>query len=289
MDRLLQIDSALDRDVDSLGEAFSSAIRTDLQSWFRRVQAAILRLKVDPNGHLRKRQPTLSVRRLVRDLSGPDATTASHLRRSVRTALLRFGEGARATGIEVDERSAGRAATAINTLHRSRLSQFHHLYRGLSGAVDRAVTHAVGTGELPAELLVGVMDEVNRIAPTARTLFETAIMDTAQIAVAAHSTTSDVFLYSGPIDDRCRPFCMQRVGKVYSRANIDRMDNGQLANTFLTRGGYNCRHQWRPVRKPALIALADTGRHVDAATSQRVASVTRFQHLTPRPLRRRTA
>ncbi len=54
------------------------------------------------------------------------------------------------------------------------------------------------------------------------------------------------YRYSGPDDKLTRPFCehLLRTGKAYSREQIDRMNNGQLPNVFLTRGGWNCRRQW---------------------------------------------
>ena len=52
--------------------------------------------------------------------------------------------------------------------------------------------------------------------------------------------------YSGLDDKLTRPFCehLLEVGKAYTRAEIEKMDNGQLPNVFLTGGGWNCRHQW---------------------------------------------
>jgi hypothetical protein len=52
--------------------------------------------------------------------------------------------------------------------------------------------------------------------------------------------------YSGPDDKLTREFCehLLAVGKSYTRSQIGRMSNGQLPNVFITRGGWNCRHQW---------------------------------------------
>lgn len=54
------------------------------------------------------------------------------------------------------------------------------------------------------------------------------------------------YLYTGPMDKLTRAFCAQRIGKTYTREQIDRMDNGQMPNVMITMGGYNCRHQWVP-------------------------------------------
>ncbi len=54
------------------------------------------------------------------------------------------------------------------------------------------------------------------------------------------------YKYSGPDDKLTRPFCehLLKLGKAYTREEIGKMDNGQLPNVMITRGGWNCRHQW---------------------------------------------
>jgi hypothetical protein len=55
------------------------------------------------------------------------------------------------------------------------------------------------------------------------------------------------YMYVGPADGRTRDWCLERYGKVYTRAEIEAMDNNQLPNPFITGGGYNCRHSFLPV------------------------------------------
>ena len=61
------------------------------------------------------------------------------------------------------------------------------------------------------------------------------------------------FLYYGDIIGTSRQFCITRVGKVYNKRQIlawDGLDwQGKAGPAFSQRGGYNCRHHWRPVRK----------------------------------------
>lgn len=61
----------------------------------------------------------------------------------------------------------------------------------------------------------------------------------------------EYFKYFGPTDRITRPFCSPLVGKVFSREEIDEMDNEQTgAGSVMTAGGgYNCRHHWQPIRK----------------------------------------
>lgn len=60
------------------------------------------------------------------------------------------------------------------------------------------------------------------------------------------------FLYVGDIIGSSRKFCRRRAGKVYTRGQINSWDThpwaGRSGPAFTHRGGYNCRHHWRPVR-----------------------------------------
>lgn len=51
--------------------------------------------------------------------------------------------------------------------------------------------------------------------------------------------------YSGPAPQR--PFCSAIYGKIFTRAEINAMDNGQTGDVMTTCGGYNCKHRWVPV------------------------------------------
>ena len=127
------------------------------------------------------------------------------------------------------------------------------------GAQDR--------GELLNELLA----ELELSLPQARTIYDTALSEFSRIAVTSTATgaSDEAFLYSGPIDGLTRPFCLELVGKVYRRSEIDAMDNGQLDNTLITGGGYNCRHTWLPVPPgDDLEALAGTGDYADPSYAE---------------------
>lgn len=58
----------------------------------------------------------------------------------------------------------------------------------------------------------------------------------------------DNFLYVGPDDRVTRPFCQERVGKTYTRTEINAWDNGQGLPASIYLGGYNCRHRLVAVR-----------------------------------------
>lgn len=60
------------------------------------------------------------------------------------------------------------------------------------------------------------------------------------------------FLYYGNLIDTSRSFCITRAGKAYSKSQIMSWDDmgwkGKSGPALQERGGYNCRHSWRPVR-----------------------------------------
>lgn len=85
--------------------------------------------------------------------------------------------------------------------------------------------------------------------PKARTLYDTAVSTFSRQVDLLKSTgeATELFYYAGPLDSITRPFCKARIGKVFDRAEIDQMNNGQLPNPLVTGGGYNCRHAFKRV------------------------------------------
>ena len=63
----------------------------------------------------------------------------------------------------------------------------------------------------------------------------------------------DEFLYYGNIMGSSRAWCIVRVGQVFTRDQINSWSGnswkGKSCAPMICRGGYNCRHHWRPVRK----------------------------------------
>lgn len=57
----------------------------------------------------------------------------------------------------------------------------------------------------------------------------------------------ELFVYAGRLIKTSRDFCIARAGKVFTRAQIKRWDNGQGLPADIYLGGYNCRHQLIPI------------------------------------------
>lgn len=54
------------------------------------------------------------------------------------------------------------------------------------------------------------------------------------------------YYYSGPLDEKTRPFCKQMLAydKVVSETDIDILSNYLDYDVKLYKGSYNCRHKW---------------------------------------------
>lgn len=74
-------------------------------------------------------------------------------------------------------------------------------------------------------------------------------------AAQASEAGVDQFLYIGPADGKTRAFCNDRVGKVFTQAEIEQMNNGQTGNVMTDGGGWNCRHTWAAVLDAVAKAL----------------------------------
>jgi hypothetical protein len=144
---------------------------------------------------------------------------------------------------------------------RELLDEGDDLARELWKATVRGIFATRSTRDILADLA----RVIDRTEPQIRTLYDTSVSIFGRQVEALQAGDDDetAFLYLGPDDEKTREFCQDHVGKVYTRAEIDDLDNGQLDNVFLTGGGYNCRHQWIEVAKSSeLMDLVGTGERI---------------------------
>ena len=86
-----------------------------------------------------------------------------------------------------------------------------------------------------------------------RTLVTTGLNDySASVGkiMMDESPENEKFRYVGAIDEKTRPFCLRvwEAGTLTKKEIKERFPrNDQNGDTFISRGGYNCRHQWMPV------------------------------------------
>ena len=73
-----------------------------------------------------------------------------------------------------------------------------------------------------------------------------AQFDNAYMVENAQQAGVQKFKYDGSLKVNTRPFCRERLGKLYTLAQLEKMDNGQGLPVLYSLGGYNCTHYLTP-------------------------------------------
>lgn len=122
-------------------------------------------------------------------------------------------------------------------------------------ALYRPLLHALTGRTTRDDAIEAIADQLDLSDRQAMTLYDT--IETMVRRTVGHLDVVDInralFLYVGPLDTRTRAFCLRYVGKVLKKADIDRLDNRQLADPFVSGGGYNCRHEWQAVDRSSAV------------------------------------
>lgn len=115
---------------------------------------------------------------------------------------------------------------------------------GVGGMNSRELTRAI------SETYGTSLAESQNLAETSISTFYRTVTDQGFKIIEEDLPGFEIrYNYEGPLDKLTRPFCTKlerqsRAGKTWTRAEINRMSNGQIPNVFTTAGGYRCRHQW---------------------------------------------
>jgi hypothetical protein len=250
IDELLAEADRLARLQDVLVDSFVRELDQTLVLLNRRIRVLIRQFDAE-NGRMVGRAVNLGLairaRQAVMDAL-VEAGVIEALERSVDEALDRVAQRVLSSS-RVASRAAGFPTAftfdALVALKELRLATLLDLADDTAAGIWRLVMEGVLSARTSDDLIEDVADLLDSSLAEARTVYDTAV-STYQRQVEAllsEGEADEVFLYAGPVDLKIRPFCKERVGKVYTRSEIDGWDNGQLPNPFLTAGGYNCRHQ----------------------------------------------
>jgi len=151
--------------------------------------------------------------------------------------------------------TAAAQIAAVRTIHLAELlGEGQRLTESLQRAAVRGV---VGTTPR-RRLLSDLARTIDRSEAQIATLYDTTVSIYGREVEAASATPGKAtrFVYLGPVDDKTRPWCLQYVGRVLNRQEIDGLDNGQIGPVFLTGGGWRCRHQWTEISQASeLVSL----------------------------------
>ncbi len=152
----------------------------------------------------------------------------------------------RATGVSVSPGADGLSRLAA--IRRQNLTEISKgqpvAERQVRDGLRRLLATGPGAGTT-AQLAETMQQALALPAAQARSAALTAAMGETRTLnrVVAEQAGIDRFLYYGPLDRLARPFCRAHVNRVFSRLQIDEMDNGQVGPVFTYAGGYRCRHQ----------------------------------------------
>lgn len=153
--------------------------------------------------------------------------------------------------------------------------RFEELLR-LEAAAAQSLARTVLDGTLGLRPIEALVDDVAELFDStdrqARSTYDTALSIYSRQVDQLHATGKDdeLFYYAGPLDTKTRPFCLARVGKVFTREELENADNGQLPNPLLTGGGFNCRHVAKRVSKldRELEDLRESGKRAEYVQEQ---------------------
>ena len=81
-------------------------------------------------------------------------------------------------------------------------------------------------------------------------------------AAMASENGYNKFLYVGPVDAKVRRSCQAWLYEIFTREEIDGLDNGQTGDVMTDGGGYNCRHNWRALSDEMAKAIQESDESV---------------------------
>jgi hypothetical protein len=247
---------------DDLGRSYATELARVKQDLERELRGLLLRAEQGSRTATAVAARALKLRKELRDmleLAGYDdlagAATVRGLGR-MASAVERTRVAAQVSAFTV------RDAARIQALKE--LARLDLLAQGddVAIAVWRSVVQGIYSQRPIADVLDDLSTVLDKSMAEASTLYDTSVSVFARQVELSKSTgdEGERFLYAGPVDSKTRPFCLAHVGKVYTRSEIDDLDNGQTGSTFLTAGGFQCRHHWVALSKfSELQDLHETG------------------------------
>ena len=158
--------------------------------------------------------------------------------------------GLGAVKVTFDAEAKDSIARSVNGV----LDEVAVVFRDAAGSVRKAMDIGVNTGVPLDELVRDVSAKLDTTFSRAKSAVEMAVRGAARLTTVQQAErggdATDVamaYLYDGPTDSKTRPFCRLHVGKVYSLAALNRLDNGTSFPVVPFAGGPGCRHRLSPL------------------------------------------
>ena len=237
------------RQVATLADGYGTTFARQVSGVLRSLERRLSRLLPDLSPASRVRGTQLNQVRVGIREALTEAGYGALVQEAYQQPLVRIADAVLDAAIPVRSTVAARL-DALRVLATENLlaegdALAHDLWqatmRGVLGGRDRGL------------ILDDLAKRLDRSEAQMRTLYDTSlsIYGRQVEAIQAGNDPLTVYVYLGPDDEVTRPFCQERVGKEFTREQIDAMENGQIPDVFLAGGGYNCRHLWLEVAREA--------------------------------------
>lgn len=151
---------------------------------------------------------------------------------------------------------AANVGPEIDAIVRGQTREISAVFGRAHDAVRQAIDRGISTSAPLAELIDEVAARVDASFAQASSAVDTGIVATGRSIIIRQAQASGdgggeemVFKYVGPRDSKVREFCREQVGKYFTVAALDRLDNGAHQPKPVSRfcGGYLCRHSLAPI------------------------------------------
>lgn len=188
------------------------------------------------------------------------ANIQEHLSNELRARALRIADWMRTrTSSEEDRR---RAAEILYRSHRQFAQMGGRIHSRIAADVRSMIANDYAARSIEAQ----VARHVRGARAVAATITNTAVAGFDRLSTFREADLVGVqrFKFVGPPAQR--PFCRDRLGKIFTLVEIQGMDNGQGLSVQIYCGGYNCRHTWE--------AVIDSARRAQPAPMQVLAYAT---------------
>lgn len=141
-------------------------------------------------------------------------------------------------------------------LRKSAKDSLQHLGDDAMNKIAQATYSAVITGQSFGSFVKNIKSQVDSLGRYAQVRAHDSLMSyyTGLNVKKAEDAGVETFLYYGNIIRSSRPFCIARVGMVFTKEQIQAWDEKKFTwagkkkfgSTLINRGGYNCRHSFHP-------------------------------------------
>ena len=142
----------------------------------------------------------------------------------------------------------------VRVHQKTDLDAFLTMGRGMDALIKRELVNSIAL-ETSYDVAVaniargflGAGDKLGRVANWADAVMRTSVFGLTRSIDAQiyEDIGAKKFVYVGAVDKRTRPFCRARVGKEYTKKQIEKFGNlnGSGLPGFFSPGGFRCRHR----------------------------------------------